>query len=532
MLNQFPISPGSVLFASCRRKRPAVDGRRFLVAAETVGRVKPIEELEVGDLVWAWDAGEGALVKRCVKRLFRHKDRAILDVLCINQAGSTKKITATSEHPFWIEGKGWVPAQDLESGDPLKCINGVPGMSVLRVVDRREKTDTSVYNFEVEGVHNYFVGHDGVLVHNMSRDPSKSAGAGPSQYWARGARSTPTEALEVHFDKHGAEVSATSEADYTEKALALKSYLLNEAEVKNTKMLRGARSGITGDAVRHMPVAGDPHFANVYVDVDSAGMIVSFGTIVKSQPARGRWRPVKDAGGIAAAPRLLANADHSETDFAAVRKSVMEAPGDWSKVDTLPGIDSIPGTDLPTVGTMSFERSQLEFSLLVADKKEFGYQAQVHLPEGGKQFIGLLQGIRKGGVLTMMLENRLPVSGGYISMKPSGFGVTDALLAKGVAAFQDHFGESLLQTSDSLAAKNKIAFQQEYLLAREMNPGFKPNDLARLAVQRISYGRAREKIGLTNFTFGSDFHFGTLKDVRGRIYEEVPTYISLTASRP
>jgi hypothetical protein len=136
--------------------------------------VKPIEALEVDNLVWAWDEAKGAVVRRRVKRLFRHKHKAVLDVICvISGTRCQQTISATTEHPFWVNGKGWVPSCRLQPDDVLRRIDG-GGMRVLRVTDSGRKAD--VFNFEVEGIHNYFVGGAGVLVHNESGQTSAPVG--------------------------------------------------------------------------------------------------------------------------------------------------------------------------------------------------------------------------------------------------------------------------------------------------------------------------------------------------------------------
>jgi len=172
MLNRHPTT-SHMRWASRSQEDAVVDGRRQPSATAAVGRVKPIEEVEVGDLVWAWDGNQGALVKRRVKRLFRRKDRPVLQVHCIDQAATVQVITATTEHPFWIEGRGWVAAHALQAGEVLKCVDGASRMSVLRVKDIGTRAD--VFNFEVEEAHNYFVGRTGVLVHNESVRPGAVA---------------------------------------------------------------------------------------------------------------------------------------------------------------------------------------------------------------------------------------------------------------------------------------------------------------------------------------------------------------------
>ncbi|MBQ3231072.1 MAG: hypothetical protein IJB49_08665 [Clostridia bacterium] len=68
-------------------------------------------------------------------------------------------------------GKGWIKAKDLRVGDRLVMLNGktVVVDSVARIILDESIT---VYNFEVEDFHTYFVGNDGFLVHNTC-EPNK-----------------------------------------------------------------------------------------------------------------------------------------------------------------------------------------------------------------------------------------------------------------------------------------------------------------------------------------------------------------------
>lgn len=129
-------------------------------------RTKPIEAIELGDMVWAWDEVAGALVRRPVVRLFRHQGKPIIAVTVFGGDGAVQRIECTTEHPFWVEGKGWVAACALQTGDLLKRIGTD---DCLRVAFARPTgTNADVFNFEVADVHNYFVGAAGVLVHNDS----------------------------------------------------------------------------------------------------------------------------------------------------------------------------------------------------------------------------------------------------------------------------------------------------------------------------------------------------------------------------
>lgn len=130
-----------------------------LVAAPN-GDVK-IEDIKVGDTVWAYDFATGTSVERKVTELKRNFTHYWVDV---QVDGET--IQATRGHPFWVESeKRWVEAADLKAGMSVRLLDGttrvVSGVNV-REVQEPETT----YNFEVETDHNYFVGTTHVLVHN------------------------------------------------------------------------------------------------------------------------------------------------------------------------------------------------------------------------------------------------------------------------------------------------------------------------------------------------------------------------------
>jgi hypothetical protein len=135
-----------------------------LSAGTVTSAVRPIEDLVVGDIVWAWNEEAARLVRRRVSRLFRHPGKATLRVLVSGDTQHT--IEATTEHPFWVLGKGWTPANRLKPGDRLKPIVDSDNMIVVGVCETGLRT--KVFNFEVEESHNYFVGEEGALVHNSS----------------------------------------------------------------------------------------------------------------------------------------------------------------------------------------------------------------------------------------------------------------------------------------------------------------------------------------------------------------------------
>jgi RHS repeat-associated protein len=118
-----------------------------------------IETLSAGDRIVSADPLKGNSAIRSVTRTFARTATTVLDITI----GSTT-ITCTPEHPFWVEGVGWLAAEQLEAGSPLRTRQG----TIVQVtsVTRREGS-FAVYNIEVSGMHTYFVSELGVLVHNQ-----------------------------------------------------------------------------------------------------------------------------------------------------------------------------------------------------------------------------------------------------------------------------------------------------------------------------------------------------------------------------
>jgi RHS repeat-associated protein len=119
---------------------------------------KPIETLTTGDWVVSWDEETGEVIERPVTEWFRREAPAIIDIFI-----GIEKISCTIDHPFWVEGKGWVEASQIKPGTVLLDLEG--NALVVDVVRRRDEV-TYVYNVEIEGLHTYFVSGLEVLSHN------------------------------------------------------------------------------------------------------------------------------------------------------------------------------------------------------------------------------------------------------------------------------------------------------------------------------------------------------------------------------
>lgn len=146
--------------------------RRCFVAGTLVmtsnGNV-PIDDLEIGDLVWAADPETGEEGWRAVEAVHVREGAPIVRVE-VGTGETAEVIETTDAHPFWTREWGWVPAGELNPGDSVQDVEG-EWVSVvsLEAADQRER----VWNLTVEGLSTFHVGEAGVLVHNCK--PSLSA---------------------------------------------------------------------------------------------------------------------------------------------------------------------------------------------------------------------------------------------------------------------------------------------------------------------------------------------------------------------
>ena len=159
-------------------------------------------------------------------------------------------INTTENHPFYVEGKGWCAAAELEAGDVLRTEDGEQE-TVKSVQTEKLDKAVKVYNLEIESSHTYYVSADSVLVHNACE-------------WNKGSFNTPEDSLKYHYKKHGEEVNATSVEQYLRKA---ESFKLN---LKGTK--KKEIDGFIDGVIRYMK-------NGKYIDLAPDGTVVSYGKI-------------------------------------------------------------------------------------------------------------------------------------------------------------------------------------------------------------------------------------------------------------
>ena len=147
-----------------------------------------IESIRTGDIVWAWDETTDTVALKEVVETYVNETDELIHVFVNGEA-----IVATPGHPFYSPVKGWTEAIDLRAGDILVLVNG-EYVVVEKVQHEILESPVTVYNFQVEDYHTYYVAN-GVLVHNScTKSPEMPLD---------GTRMDPTEALTAAEDYLG-----------------------------------------------------------------------------------------------------------------------------------------------------------------------------------------------------------------------------------------------------------------------------------------------------------------------------------------
>ena len=190
----------------------------------------PIEEVRDGDLVWAQNELTGERELRQVVGVFARPGAPIVEVLVASADGRTQTLRTTEEHPFWTPDLGWAVAQGLRPGAALRTEAGEAVVVGVRFTTERR----TVYNFEVEGLHSYLVGEDGVLVHNGKPDCFHDL----PEFFTRNF--TNPGKIEYHWNKHAKKYGKSLE-EYMNDALSFFAENKHKGEWIPTEVGQGLR---------------------------------------------------------------------------------------------------------------------------------------------------------------------------------------------------------------------------------------------------------------------------------------------------
>lgn len=159
---------------------------------------KNIEDIEVGDLVLAYDEETGETAYKPVVQLFRNTTKEWCTVEVRGGDGELYEITSTPGHKYFIPenrvrkdsralehasyaglSEKWVSACDLKRGDKVLLSDGtlceVEGVSCKKL-----SAPETTYNLEVADFHTYYVSDAYVLVHNRNCTNKYGRKGGPA----------------------------------------------------------------------------------------------------------------------------------------------------------------------------------------------------------------------------------------------------------------------------------------------------------------------------------------------------------------
>ena len=151
------------------------EGTQVVVGYDEQGAAitRNIEDLREGDWVLAKDENnpDGEPVLKQVTKVWIKTVTQLRVLTLTNEDGDEQVIQTTDEHPFFVEGRGWIGAGELAAGDRVLTANGVSTVAATTII--HDPQGITVYNLEVEGSHTFFVddvagGVDAAWVHNAS----------------------------------------------------------------------------------------------------------------------------------------------------------------------------------------------------------------------------------------------------------------------------------------------------------------------------------------------------------------------------
>ena len=92
--------------------------------------------------------------------------------------GVTQTVDTTDSHPFYVQGQGWVSADDLTADETLSTPDGQTA-TVVGTTTVAEPQGVLVYNFTVADDHTYFVEGFGSAPNPAGTTSATGSSAGP-----------------------------------------------------------------------------------------------------------------------------------------------------------------------------------------------------------------------------------------------------------------------------------------------------------------------------------------------------------------
>jgi Pretoxin HINT domain len=128
------------------------------------GTIKPISDVQVGDMVVATNPETGESGARRVTATWPHQDH-LFDL----ELHDGSRITTTEDHHFWNStDREWQESRELDAGDALRSASG--DTVTVDGLDWDSGEWAAAYDLSVEDLHSYYVKAESnvLLVHNCN----------------------------------------------------------------------------------------------------------------------------------------------------------------------------------------------------------------------------------------------------------------------------------------------------------------------------------------------------------------------------
>lgn len=113
-------------------------------------------------LISSYDFNSGALTNRVIKSVGESKSNCYFQISFDNNPNNDIKCTPSQEF-YDVNAQHWIPALQLHTKDTLLSAYGTYTITSIKFV----KSPLKVYALEIENMHNFFVGTQAILTHNM-----------------------------------------------------------------------------------------------------------------------------------------------------------------------------------------------------------------------------------------------------------------------------------------------------------------------------------------------------------------------------
>jgi hypothetical protein len=127
-----------------------------------------IELIRPGDCVLSQDVESGELAYKPVLTVTYRPPGQHAKITV-----GSETIDATPGHPFWVDGQGWRLTKQLNVGERFHTLSGGASIESIEKLDGTDPDTKPAFNLIVADFSSYFVGEQGILVHdNTPRKPT------------------------------------------------------------------------------------------------------------------------------------------------------------------------------------------------------------------------------------------------------------------------------------------------------------------------------------------------------------------------